>query len=210
MTDNAMIFPVERIERTILLIRNQKVILDADLAKLYGVTTKRLNQQVKRNIARFPEDFMFQLTSEEKMEVVANCDHLSRLKFSPASPYAFTEHGAIMAASVLNTPHAIEASIFVVRAFVKFREMITTHKELARNLAELESRLQNHDEQIQTILEAIRQLMIPPERPRKKIGFELKEPKGRYGKRARKKHSCLRKQQKNDREIREIRTKKIW
>jgi len=189
MTDNAMIFPVERIERTILLIRNQKVILDADLAKLYGVTTKRLNQQVKRNIARFPEDFMFQLTSEEKMEVVANCDHLSRLKFSPASPYAFTEHGAIMAASVLNTPHAIEASIFVVRAFVKFREMITTHKELARNLAELESRLQNHDEQIQTILEAIRQLMIPPERPRKKIGFELKEPKGRYGKRARKKHS---------------------
>jgi len=94
-----------------------------------------------------------------------------------------------MAASVLNTPHAIEASIFVVRAFVKFREMITTHKELARNLAELESRLQNHDEQIQTILEAIRQLMIPPERPRKKIGFELKEPKGRYGKRARKKHS---------------------
>jgi len=156
--------------------------MDADLAKLYGVTTKRLNQQVKRNIARFPEDFMFQLTSDEKMEVVANCDHLSRLKFSPAFPYAFTEHGAIMAASVLNTPHAIEASIFVVRAFVKFREMLTTHKELARNLAELESRLQDHDEQIQTILEAIRQLMIPPERPRKKIGFELKEGRAAYAK----------------------------
>jgi len=93
----------------------QKVILDADLAKLYGVTTKRLNQQVKRNRERFPEDFMFQLTTEEKAEVVANCDHLSRLKFSPASPYAFTEHGAVMAASVLNTPRAIEVSIFVVR-----------------------------------------------------------------------------------------------
>ncbi|MBC8460468.1 MAG: ORF6N domain-containing protein [Deltaproteobacteria bacterium] len=180
MNEKVIKIPVERIERTILVIRNQKVILDADLAKLYGVTTKRLNQQVKRNRDRFPEDFMFQLTSKEKIEVVANCDHLSRLKFSPASPYAFTEHGAIMAASVLNTSHAIEVSIFVVRAFVKFREMLTTHKELTRNLAELESRLQDHDEQIQTILEAIRQLMSPPERPRKKIGFEVKERKAIY------------------------------
>jgi hypothetical protein len=96
-TDTSLI-PVERVGETILFIRGQKVILDADLAKLYGVTTKRLNQQVKRNRDRFPEDFMFQLTTEEKAEVVANCDHLSRLKFSPALPYAFTEHGAIMAA----------------------------------------------------------------------------------------------------------------
>jgi len=186
MTDNTMILPVERIERTILVIRNQKVILDVDLAKLYCVTTKRLNQQVKRNSDRFPEDFMFQLTSEEKMEVVANCNHLSRLKFSPAFPYAFTEHGAIMAASVLKTSHAIEASIFIVRAFVKFREMLTTHKELARNLVELENRLQDHDEQIQIILEAIRQLMTPPKRPRKKIGFTVKEKESAYGKKTKK------------------------
>jgi hypothetical protein len=174
--------PEERIEKSILLIRGQKVILDADLAKLYAVTTKRLNQQVKRNRDRFPEDFMFQLTTKEKEEVVANCDHLSRLKFSPAFPYAFTEHGAIMAASVLNTPRAIEASIFVVRAFVQLREMLATHKELARRLSELESRIGEHDEQIQAIFEAIRQLMLPPERPKKKIGFEVKEPKAKYTK----------------------------
>ncbi len=106
------IVPVERVEKTILLIRSQKVILDADLARLYGVTTKRLNEQVKRNRDRFPADFMFQLSAEEKAEVVANCDHLSNLKFSKALPFAFTEHGAIMAASVLNTPQAVEASIF--------------------------------------------------------------------------------------------------
>jgi hypothetical protein len=145
------------------------VILDADLAKLYGVTTKRLNQQVKRNRDRFPEDFIFQLTTEEKAEVVANCDHLSQLKFSPAFPYAFTEHGAIMAATVLNTRRAIEASIFVVRAFVRLREMLATHKELARKLAELEQHLESHDQQIQAIFEAIRQLMSPPDRSKRKI-----------------------------------------
>ena len=101
-----LMIPDERIEQTILLIRGQKVIIDADLAGLYGVTTKRLNQQVRRNSGRFPEDFMFRLTQKEKDEVVANCNHLSRLRFSPALPHAFTEHGAIMAASVLNTPRA--------------------------------------------------------------------------------------------------------
>ncbi|MBK5102463.1 MAG: ORF6N domain-containing protein, partial [Desulfobacteraceae bacterium] len=160
------------------LIHGQKVILDADLAKLYGVTTKRLNQQVKRNRDRFPEDFMFQLTTEEKAEVVANCDHLSRLKFSPAFPYAFTEHGAIMAASVLNTPRAIEASIFVVRAFVKLREMLATHKELERKLIPLE---ETYDEQFKVVFEAIRALMSPPEKPRKPIGFEVKERAAAYG-----------------------------
>ncbi|MBW2109010.1 MAG: ORF6N domain-containing protein [Deltaproteobacteria bacterium] len=178
---NSMAVPVERVERTILLIRTQKVILDADLSKLYGVTTKRLNEQVKRNRGRFPEDFMFQLTTEEKAEVVANCDHLSQLKFSPALPYAFTEHGAIMAASVLNTQRAIEASIFVVRAFVKLREVLATHKELTRKLAELERHLQDHDEQIQAIFEAVHQLMQPPEGSRKKIGFVVKDPRAAYG-----------------------------
>ena len=103
--------------------------IDADLAKLYGVATKRLNEQIRRNRDRFPNDFMFRLTAREKSEVVANCDHLSQLKFSTVLPYAFTEHGAIMAASVLNTRRAIDASIFVVRAFVKLREMLATHKE---------------------------------------------------------------------------------
>jgi len=176
--------PLETVERSILLVRGRKVILDADLAKLYGVTTKRLNQQVSRNRGRFPEDFMFQLSADEKAEVVANCDHLSKLKFSPVLPYAFTEHGAIMAASVLNTPRAIETSIFVVRAFVKLREIMATHKELARKLAELEQRFGEHDEKIEAIFEAIRQLMAPPYEPRKKICFELKEPKTPYGKKA--------------------------
>jgi hypothetical protein len=174
--------PVERVEQVILFIRSQKVILDADLAKIYDVTTKRLNQQVKRNRDRFPEDFMFQLTKEEKSEVVANCDHLSRLKFSPAVPYAFTEHGAIMAASILNTPRAIEASIFVVRAFVKLREMLATHKELERKLIAMENK---YDEQFRVVFEAIRALMSPPENPRKKIGFEVKEAPADYRKRMR-------------------------
>jgi hypothetical protein len=111
LPDKQAIIPVERIEHAILLIRGQRVMLDADLARLYGVSTKRLNEQVKRNRDRLPEDFMFQLTPDEKAEVVANCDHLQRLKFSPALPYAFTEHGAIMVASVLNTSRAIEVSV---------------------------------------------------------------------------------------------------
>lgn len=161
--------------------------IDADLAKLYGVATKRLNEQIRRNRDRFPNDFMFRLTAREKSEVVANCDHLSQLKFSTVLPYAFTEHGAIMAASVLNTRRAIDASIFVVRAFVKLREMLATHKELAQKLVDLERRFEDHDESIGAIFEAIQQLMAPPEKPRKRIGFEVKEPKGRYGKRTGKK-----------------------
>ncbi len=182
MTAKHAIVPVERVEKTILLVRGQRVILDADLAKLYDVTTKRLNQQVRRNIRRFPSDFIFRLSRDEKAEVVANCNHLSQLKFSRSLPHAFTEHGAIMAASVLNTPSAIEASIFVVRAFVKLREVLATHKELARKFAELEKRIKDHDEQIETIFEAIRQLMAPPEKPRRRIGFEVKEGRAKYGK----------------------------
>ena len=181
MADAKSILPLGRVERTILLIRGQKVILDADLAELYSVTTKRLNEQVKRNRERFPEDFMFQLTANERSEVVANCDHLSRLKFSSVLPYAFTEHGAIMAASVLNAPRAIEISVFVVRAFVKLREMASTHRELAKKLTELEQRLEGHDEKIDAIFEAIQQLMTPPEKKRKKIGFEVKEGGIPYG-----------------------------
>jgi len=156
------IVPLERIESRILLIRGHKVMLDSDLAELYGVTTKRLNEQVKRNRQRFPADFMFQLTSDEATNL------RSRIATSKQGrggrryrPYAFTEHGAIMAASVLNSHRAIEVSIYVVRAFVKLREMLRTHKELARKLAELEKRIEGHDEEIIVLFEAIRQLMEP-------------------------------------------------
>jgi hypothetical protein len=153
---------VEQIEPRILLMRGQKVILDADLAELYGTTTKRLNEQVKRNAGRFPRDFMFRLTATEKAEVVANCDHLQRLKFASALPFAFTEHGAIMAASVLNTPRATDVSVYVVRAFVRLREVLATHKELAHKLAELEGKVAGHDEAIRSLVDAIRQLLAPP------------------------------------------------
>jgi len=171
MARTQALIPVDRIERAILLIRGHKVMLDADLAQLYGVTTKRLNEQVKRNRDRFPEDFMFRLTKNEKEEVVANCDHLHQLRFSPVLPYAFTEHGAIMLASVLNSRRAIEVSVFVVRAFVRLRGVLASHKELAQKLAELERRIEGHDEHIRSLFEAIRQLMAPPDRSRKPIGF---------------------------------------
>jgi hypothetical protein len=165
-----------RIATRIAFIRGHKVMIDADLAALYGVETKRLNQQVNRNTERFPADFVFRLTRRERDEVVANCDHLSNLKFSSTMPIAFTEHGALMAASVLNTPHAVEVSLFVVRAFVQLRETLGAHKELAKRLDELESRIErkfsSHDQALAGILEAIRKLMMPPEPARKRrIGF---------------------------------------
>ena len=166
-TSNSLI-PADRIENSIIMIRGQKVILDVDLAYLYGVPTKRFNEQVKRNRKRFPEDFMFRLTTYEKNKVVANCDHLSRLKYSPFLPNAFTEHGAIMAAAVLNSPLAIEMSIFVVRAFVKLRMILSTHVELARKLEEMEKK---YDAQFRVVFDAIRELMSPLEKPKHRIGF---------------------------------------
>lgn len=172
MAENRSIVKVGKIQQRILLVRGEKVIIDADLAEAYGVTTKALNQAIRRNADRFPSDFMFRLTKEEKQEVVTNCDHLQKLKFSPVNPRAFTEHGAIMAASVLNSQKAIEVSVFVVRAFVKLRELISEHKELARKIAQLERRLGDHDEQIMVLLEAIKQLMDPKLPPKKRrIGF---------------------------------------
>jgi len=163
-----VIIPAERIEKAILLIRGHKVMLDADLAELYGVHTKRLNEQVKRNHERFPADFMFQLTEEEKAQVVANCDHLKRLKFSPVLPNAFTEHGALMVASVLSTPRAVAMSVFIVRAFVRLRQIVTGNAELARKLATLEKK---YDDQFKVVFEAIRQLMAPAPRKQRSIGF---------------------------------------
>ncbi|MEW6653759.1 MAG: ORF6N domain-containing protein, partial [Bacteroidota bacterium] len=119
----------------------------------------------------FPLDFMLELTSDEKEEVVTNCDHLKKLKFSPNFPKAFTEHGTLMLASVLNSPRAVEASVYVVRAFVRLREVLASHKDLAQKLKELESKFEGHDEQIRDIIEAINQLLLPPEKPKKQIGF---------------------------------------
>ena len=162
---------MEQIERSILLIRGEKVMLDNDLAELYGVETKRLNEQVRRNLGRFPSDFMFQLTETEKAEVVANCDHLARLKFSPHLPYAFTEHGALMLANILNSEKAANTSVMVVRAFVKLRQMLSSNAELARKLAMLE---QKYDAQFKVVFDAIRQLMSPPAKPKREIGFHVK------------------------------------
>lgn len=159
------------LETRILEFRGQKVMIDSDLAELYGVTTKRLNEQVRRNIERFPKDFMFQLTAAEKAEVVANCDHLKKLKFASTLPYVFTEHGAIMAASVLNSPRAIETSVYVVRAFVRIRELISTHKELSHKLDELERKVMSHDQAITGLIHAIRELMTPPATKKRPIGF---------------------------------------
>lgn len=172
---------VEQIERSIYLIRGHRVMLAADLAELYGVVTWRLNEQVKRNRNRFPEDFVFQLTSEEDKGLTSQ---FARSKPGRGGrrtpPYAFTEHGAIMAAMVLNSPRAVAMSVQVVRAFALLREMLASNKDLASKLAELERKLEGHDESIQNLFEAIRQLLTPPDPKPKKIGFNVKEGKVSY------------------------------
>jgi len=159
--DTGYLIPVEQLDRAILLVRGQRVMLDADLAFLFGVSTKALNQAVKRNLDRFPADFLFRLTPEEKSEVVTNCDHLSALRFSRQLPYAFTEHGAVMVATVLNSRRAAEVSVFVVRAFVRMRQVLAGHRELALKLAEIERRVASHDATIRSLVGAIRQLLQP-------------------------------------------------
>ena len=172
--------PIEHIGSRILVIRGHKVMLDADLAELYGVPTKRLNEQVKRNQDRFPEDFMFRLTGVE-VEV------LNRSQIATGSqkhrdprfpPFAFTEHGAIQAANVLNSPRAVEMGVYVVRAFVQLRELLATNKELAAKLNELERKLSTHDQAIAGLINTIRQLMAPPPEPKKRpIGFVIPQEK---------------------------------
>ena len=156
--------------------------LDADLADLYGVPTKALNQAVRRNINRFPADFMFRLTKEEKQEVVTNCDHLAKLKFSPSLPYAFTEHGALMLGNVLTSERAIEVSLMVVRTFVQLREMLSSHKELAAKLEALERKVGGHDQAIAGLIDAIRQLMAPPAQNKRPIGFIAADAAPKKGK----------------------------
>jgi hypothetical protein len=165
------LLPIDAIEQKILLIRGQKVMLDRDLAELYNVETKYLNRQVKRNRGRFPEEFMFQLTTWEKNELVTNWHRLALLKHSTSLPYAFTEHGVAMLASVLNSAQAVRMSLIIVKTFVRMREIVSTHKELIQKLKLLEMRIDRHDESIQSIMEAIRQLVSTPEKPKRRIGF---------------------------------------
>jgi hypothetical protein len=180
MDKKSIMVPIERIEQAIFLIRGKKVMVDSDLAVLYGVPTKALNQAVKRNERRFPPDFMFRLTKKEKNELVTNCDRFERQKHSSAIPRAFTEQGVAMLSSVLNSDRAIDVNIEIMRAFVRLRQMLATHKDLERKIAALEKK---YDEQFKVVFDAIRALMAPSEKRKKKIGFELKEPKARYGKR---------------------------
>jgi len=166
-----ILVPQERIEKIIFLIRGHKVILDRDLADLFGVKTRHLNRQVKRNIQRFPEEFMFQLTRKERDELVPIWHQFSKMKHSYALPYAFTEHGVAMLASVLNSERAIKMSIIIIKTFVKLREIVATHKEFALKLKELENRIEKHDFDIQEIIKALKQLLEPPLQPKKRIGF---------------------------------------
>jgi hypothetical protein len=166
---------VEQIGRSILILRGQRVILDRELAAIYGSTTKRLNEQVKRNRDRdrFPEDFMFQLAADEversrSQIATLNSGRGQNIKYRP---YAFTEHGAIQATNILNSPRAIAMGVYVVRAFVQLRDLLASNTALARKLNELEGKLKNHDEAIAAILSAIRELMHPPTPKRRGIGF---------------------------------------
>jgi phage regulator Rha-like protein len=179
------IIPAKLIEQRIFMIRGQKVMLDFHLAEIYGVPTKSLNLAVRRNINRFPSDFVFKITKDEFDQVKEFLRFQSETSNSGRGgrrylPYAFTEHGAIMLASVLNSPRAVQASIYVVRAFVRLREFLSTHKELAQKLTELERRIGKHDKAIQAIVETIRQLMRPPEKPKRKIGFRVEEKRKHY------------------------------
>ncbi|MGN6510153.1 MAG: ORF6N domain-containing protein [Chitinophaga sp.] len=166
----------ETIRNKILLIRGKRVMLDRDLAELYGVTTKRLNEQVKRNSKRFPADFMFQLTEAENLEVVANCDHLQTLKFSRGTPFVFSEHGAVMLASVLNSDRAIAVNIQVVRIFTRMREALLVHKDILLHLEKLEGRVNSHGEDIRMIVDYLKRLIDTPQDPRPEIGVKNHRP----------------------------------
>jgi hypothetical protein len=156
------------IDSKILVVRGQRVMLDADIAGLFGVRTRHLNQQVKRQRDRFPSDFMFQLTQAEKTEVITKCDHLQRLKYSSVLPFAFTEHGTLMLANVLHSSVATRMSIEVVRAFIRLREAVTHHRDLSTKLDALERR---YDRQFKVVFDAIRALMKRPRKRTARIGF---------------------------------------
>jgi hypothetical protein len=196
MTQPHSIIQAEPVESLIRVIRGQRVILDADLARVYGVTTKRLNEAVKRNLNRFPSDFMFQLTAQEVANLrsqFATSSEVNRSQIATGSqkhrdprylPYAFTEYGAFQAANVLSSARAVQMGVFVVRAFVKMREALVANRELAAKLAELEqslvARLDLHDSLITGLIKELHKLANPPESPRKQIGFQVREQPSKY------------------------------
>ena len=171
--------PDEFIMNKIIVLRDKKVMIDRDLAKLYGVTTKRLNEQVKRNLKRFPDDFMFQITKEEKEEIILQFEHLNGLKFSPVLPYVFTEHGAIMLASVLNSDKAIEVNIQIVRVFTQIRQMLSDHTELRLEIEKIKKKVDNHNKNIEIVFQYLDELLEKKDnqKPRKQIGFKISNKK---------------------------------
>jgi len=170
ITTTQIIIAPEIIENKIFFLRGKKMMLDRDLATLYNVETKALNQAVRRNIDRFPNDFMFQLTRTETQELVTNCDRFIRLKHSTSLPYAFTEHGILMLSSVLNNRRAIHVNIQIMRAFTKLREMLASHIELRRKIQNME---QKYDYQFKQVFKAIKKLLDPPKKQKNPIGFHM-------------------------------------
>jgi len=174
------VIPIEIIEQRIFMLRDEKVMLDFHLAEMYGVETRSLKRAVRRNILRFPEDFCFELTAEEWQ--------ILKCQFGTSSwggirhlPFAFTEQGVAMLSGVLHSERAIKVNVQIMRAFVKLRQLLSTHKELAVRFRQLERKIEQHDEEIQTIFEAIRRLMSPPpEPPKRRMGFGVEEPKAKY------------------------------
>jgi phage regulator Rha-like protein len=175
MSKKDQLIPVERISSKIFLIRNEKVLLDFDLAELYGVETRALKQAVRRNINRFPKDFMFQITKSEWNELITVCDNLGDRKFSPRPPFTFTEQGVAMLSSVLNSERAVKVNIAIMRAFVKMRRILESNESLAKKLKQLEKetkeKFAEHQQQISLIFEAIKELVTEKEKPKRRIGF---------------------------------------
>ncbi len=180
------IIHASQIAQSIHLIRGQKIILDFDLAILYGIETRALKQAVRRNRDRFPQDFMFEVSSTELKSLVSQSVIPSASKFGGAKPMAFTEQGVAMLSSVLRSQRAVKVNIAIMRAFVKLREILETNRALAGKFADLEKRVDKHDEEIAAIIEAIRQLLEPPAKPPREIGFHVRERSPRYGARKRK------------------------
>ncbi|MFD1629961.1 ORF6N domain-containing protein [Pseudopedobacter beijingensis] len=171
----AVSIPDELVINKIIVIRGNRVMIDRDLAELYGVTTKRLNEQVKRNQKRFPEDFMFQITKDEKEEIIRQFKHLSSLKYSSVLPYVFTEHGAVMLASILNSDRAIEVNIQIVRVFTKIQKMLTDNTELRLELEQIRKKVDNQDKNIELVFKYLDELLEEknvPASPRKSIGYK--------------------------------------
>src|SRR5437868_14230981 len=171
---------IRQVAKVIRVIRGEKVLLDFDLAPLYGVTTGNLNKAMRRNGERFPSDFMFQLTAAEAESLIFQFGRAKGRGGRRHRPYAFTEQGVAMLSSVLNSPRAVKVNIAIMRAFVKLRETLDNNRELGRKFYELQRRVGKHDEEIAAIIDAIRQLMAPPERPRREIGFHVREKAPRY------------------------------